>query len=312
MKVLKSFSGFKALPKKTAVTIGVFDGMHKGHIKLLKTLAGCAEKLRGKSVVVSFRRHPDSFLKKNGKSMLIKPLDIRIKRIKDSGADILFMPDFRRVAAMEAVDFVKKIIVKKLNAGCVVVGRDFVFGKGGKGNVALLRKLAGKYGFELRVIADVKSGGKKISSTRIRGCLRRGSIKTVERLLGRKYSIEGRVEKGRNIGFEFPTANIKLPGDMMPAPGVWAVAVEYRGKRYAGAANIGTAPTLKKTGENLLEVFIIDFSGNLYNKKIRVVFLGKIRNEKKFKSREQLAAQVEKDVKKAGIIYKKRMKAGEK
>ncbi len=312
MKILKSFSGFSAFSQKTAVTVGVFDGMHRGHIKLLKTLVGRAEKIRGKSVVVSFRSHPDSFLKKDEKSMLIKPLDTRIRKLKDFGADVLLMPDFRRIAPMEAEEFVKKIIVKKLNAGFVVVGRDFVFGKGGRGNISLLKKLAKKYDFRLKVIPDVKSGGKKISSTRIRGCLRRGSIKTVERLLGRKYSIEGRVEKGRNIGFEFPTANIKLPGDMMPAAGVWAVAVEYRGKRYAGAANIGTAPTLKKAGELLLEVYIINFSGNLYNKKIRVIFLEKIREEKKFRSHKKLAAQVKKDVKNAGIIYKKRMKAGEK
>ncbi|MGD0565905.1 MAG: bifunctional riboflavin kinase/FAD synthetase [Candidatus Goldiibacteriota bacterium] len=296
MKVYTSLRTLPAQKKKTAVTIGVFDGFHVGHRKLLESAIKCAGAMGGKSVVVTFTGHPEKHLKKEADIRLIKSTTARIKRIKSHGIDMLLLLDFKSVSLMTAEEFVKKVLVKKLNAGCISEGRDFRFGRGGAGGIALLKKSAKKYGFCLDVVPDVKIGNKRVSSTLIREALKKGDIKKVEKMLGRQYSITGRVEHGRHVGFDFPTANLSLDYEDIPAGGVWAVKVIHKSGVYTGAANIGFAPTLKKEKKQLLEVYILDFSGDIYGDEIKVVFLERLRGEKKFRTKEELSRRVKKDI----------------
>lgn len=302
MKIFTNIQSLKKIKKKIVLTIGVFDGLHVGHQYLIKNVVKIAKKIKGVSVVLTFDTHPDRFFNKKNKIKLIKDIDAKIKRLKILKVDSVLLQKFSRIKNLSAVDFIKKYILKNMNLYCFVTGRDFIFGKNKSGNISLLRKLSKKLKFKLKVISDIKVNNKRVSSTLIRKYLKQGKIKLVEKMLGRKYAITGKVVKGRHIGFKYPTANIKLKYEEIPASGVWAVRVLYKGKNYLGAANIGTAPTLKNEKKPLLEVYIYNFHKNIYGKKIRVVFLKKIREEKKFKNYSQLIKRVDKDIK---LIQKK-------
>jgi riboflavin kinase/FMN adenylyltransferase len=297
MKVYTDLGSVPAQKKKTAVTIGVFDGVHIGHRKLLESAIKCAQAIGGKSVVVTFAGHPEKHLKKDTDIKLIKSTTARVKRIKSHGIDMLLLLDFGRVSDMTAGEFIKEVLVKKLNAGCISEGGDFRFGRGGEGGMALLKKYGRQMGFHVHEVPTVKIGGRRVSSTYIRQALKKGDIKKVEKMLGRQYSITGRVEHGRRVGFDFPTANLSLDYEDIPARGVWAVKVIHSSGVYTGAANIGFAPTLKNEKKQLLEVYIFDFKGDIYGDEIKVVFLERLRGEKKFASKEALVRRVEQDIK---------------
>jgi riboflavin kinase/FMN adenylyltransferase len=296
MKVFNSLKKIKKLKTRNAVTVGVFDGMHLGHQRLIGRTLSCAAECGGKSAVITFREHPDTVLKKNSGIQSIKNTKAKLSRISKCGVDITAVIGFKEVAGMTAEEFVRDVLVGKMNACCVVAGRDFVFGKGGKGNVGTLKKLGKKYGFKAVIPEDVRIKGTRVSSTLIRQYLKKGDIKTVEKMLGRPYAISGRVAKGRHIGFEFPTANIKLAYADIPARGVWAVRVIHKSGVYTGAANIGFAPTLKDLERVVLEVYILDFNKKIYGDDLRVEFVERLRDEKKFETHEELLEQVKKDI----------------
>ena len=302
MKIFRNVQSLKKIKKKIVLTTGVFDGLHIGHQHLIKKVVKIAKKIKGVSVVLTFDTHPEKFFNKKNKIKLIKDFEAKIKRLKILKVDSVLLEKFNRIKNLSAVDFIKKYILSNMNLYCFVTGRDFVFGKNKSGNISLLRKLSKKLKFKLLVVPDIKINNKRVSSTLIRKYLKQGKIKLVEKMLGRQYSITGKVVKGRHIGFKYPTANIKLKYEEIPADGVWAVRVLYKGKNYLGAANIGVAPTLKGEKKPLLEVYIYNFHRNIYGKKIRVVFLEKIREERKFKNYQQLIKRVDKDIK---LIQKK-------
>ena len=259
MKLYTSLSSLPKLKKKSAVTIGVFDGVHVGHRRLLENAIACAQSTGGKSVVITFTGHPSKHLHENSDIKLIKSTKAKIKRIKSHGIDICVLLDFKKIHNKTAQEFIEDILVEKLNAGCVSEGEDFVFGKGGTGNIKLLKAEGEKHGFIVNVVPAVKIYGKRVSSTSIRQYLKAGQIEKAEKMLGRQYAITGKVLRGQHIGFDYPTANLSLDYEDIPARGVWAVKVEYKGKTYTGAANIGFAPTLKKEKKQLLEVYIFNF-----------------------------------------------------
>jgi len=302
MKIFRNVQSLKKIKKKIVLTTGVFDGLHIGHQHLIKKVVKIAKKIKGVSVVLTFDTHPERFFNKKNKIKLIKDFEAKIKRLKILKVDSVLLEKFNRIKNLSAVDFIKKYILSNMNLYCFVTGRDFVFGKNKSGNISLLRKLSKKLKFKLLVVPDIKINNKRVSSTLIRKYLKQGKIKLVEKMLGRQYSITGKVVKGGHIGFKYPTANIKLKYEEIPADGVWAVRVLYKGKNYLGAANIGVAPTLKGEKKPLLEVYIYNFHRNIYGKKIRVVFLEKIREERKFKNYQQLIKRVDKDIK---LIQKK-------
>ena len=305
MKVIHSIKQLKKTHPYSAVTIGVFDGIHLGHQRLIKQAIKCAKKFNGKSVVITFKGHPDLFPGKKEGVSFIKSDAAKLRRLNKCGVDEVLMLDYSNIRGMEARDFVKKVLVGRLNARCVVAGKDFRFGSGGTGNTGLLRELGKKYCFKVIIPRDFMIRGRRVSSTLIRQYLQKGNLKIVEKMLGRPYALTGKVVRGRRAGFAFPTANIKLAYGDAPARGVWAVRVEHKSGVFFGAANIGFAPTIKNLKDALLEVFILDFKKNIYGDDLRVVFLERLRPEKKFKGREALLAQVRQDV---DYIRKKYMK----
>ena len=310
MKILKGIKGNK-LRSKSAVIVGVFDGVHTGHLALINLAKRKAAKIGGKSVLVTFSGHPDRYFSKNTELKLIKKHSHNLEIIKRHGIDICVVLDISKVSKMKAEDFVKKILVEKLNMKSIIAGSDFVFGRGGLGGVKLLKSMSKELGFNVTVVADKKVQGYKVSSTIIRKKLAQGDIKLVNKMLGRPYTIEGEVIEGRHIGRDigFPTANIRIKYEEIPASGVWAVAVEYDGKVYTGAANIGFAPTLKGEKDALIEVFIFNFDSVIYGKKLKVRFLERLRGEKKFKDKDALIEGINREIsyikKKYGIKIRK-------
>jgi len=295
MKIFTSIHSFKNVKKKVVLTIGVFDGMHVGHRRLIKKVINTAGKIHGISAVLTFDVHPEKFLEKS-EIKTIKDTEAKINRLKILGVDVVLMEKFGRIKSLSADDFIRKYVLKNVNLHCIVAGEDFVFGKNQSGDVRLLKKMGKELNFKTIIVPDVKINGRKVSSTLIRKCLKEGNIKLAEKMLGRRYSITGKVVHGRQLGFKYPTANIKLKYEDIPANGVWAVWVLYKGKKYLGAANIGVAPTLKNDKKSLLEVYIFNFNKNIYGKKLRVVFIEKIRDEMKFRSYENLVKRVDKDI----------------
>jgi riboflavin kinase/FMN adenylyltransferase len=305
MRVIKSVRQLATVKRPTAVTIGVFDGVHLGHQRLIRKAISCAKKFRGLSAVVTFRGRPGLFPGKKSNVSLIKSDEAKLRRLNKCGVDVAAMLDSAGIRGMEAVEFVEKVLVRGLKARCVVTGRDFVFGRGAAGNTALLKQLGKKYGFRTVVPRDFVINGRRVSSSLIREYIKKGDVKTVKKMLGRPFAVYGKVIRGKRAGFSFPTANMKLAYGDTPARGVWAVKVEHKTGRYYGAANIGFAPTIKKLKDALLEVFIFDFDRDIYGDDLRVVFLERLRGEKKFGSKEALTAQVNRDI---AYIRKKYMK----
>ncbi|PKL92786.1 MAG: hypothetical protein CVV21_00115 [Candidatus Goldiibacteriota bacterium HGW-Goldbacteria-1] len=306
MKIIKTVKNLK-LKTKSAVTVGVFDGVHTGHLSLINVVKKEAAAIHGKSILVTFSGHPDRYFSKNTELKLIKKHSHNIEIIEKHGIDICVLLDISKVSRVEPENFVKDILCGKLNMKSIVAGSDFVFGRGGRGNVALLKKMSKELGFSVKIVPDKMVDGYKVSSTIIREKLAQGDIKLVNKMLGRPYTIDGEVIEGRHIGRDigFPTANIKIKYEEIPARGVWAVAVDYNGHRYTGAANIGFAPTLKQEKAALIEVFIFDFDSVIYGKKLKVEFLEHIRDEKKFKNKDALIAKINQDINYIRRKYKK-------
>ncbi len=298
-------------PFKNAVfTTGNFDGVHKGHQSLCKQVIKKAKKINGTSVVMIFDPHPLKALGKSSPAPITKR-DQKIELIEKTGVDILLCIKFNNAFAnITPNDFIKNILVKKIGIKTIIVGADYSFGKNGTGNIEFLKEQGRKYEFETIISAwakDSDSKNQRISSTRIRKIIMEGKVDQAMTFLGRHYQIRGKVIKGRERGgskLGFPTANIKLHDELCPKLGVYAVAVETSIGDFKGVANIGFSPTF---GDHLftIEVHIFDFNHDIYNTRIRVNLIKRLRDEKKFNSIEQLSQQIRKDIEIAKEILKK-------
>ncbi|MDP4626491.1 MAG: bifunctional riboflavin kinase/FAD synthetase [Akkermansiaceae bacterium] len=297
---LDSLDELAAQEVQLHLALGVFDGVHVGHQVVISRAVEAARAEGGKSFVVTFSPHPIRVIAP-GKApgALLATLDEKAELVKSYGVDgllvIRFDEDF---AKMEAEDFVMKITEGDVKT--IAVGEDWRFGAKRKGDVSMLRRIGEERGFRLEAVAPVMWDGERISSTRIRQAIRDGAFGAVEKMLGRKYEVAGKVIEGRKLGRQlgFPTANID-PGDLqMPKDGVWAVDVEGIGR---GVANLGVRPTVG--GERkLLEVHILDFDGDLYCKVLKISFLRFIREERKFESVDQLKVQIGHDAEDARTV----------
>ena len=308
MKVCKGLSRVKKINFKTAVTLGVFDGVHLGHQKIIKEVVYLAGNKRLKSVVVTFSPHPVSLTKDKENLFFITTISQRIELINSLGVDICVIVKFnKKFASQSAERFVKKILLDKLNMSYLVVSSDYRFGKAAKGNINLLRKLSKQLNFGLKEINMVKINNAIIKSTLIRNLLKQGKVAKVNSALNRPYFLEGRVIEGRKIGSKigFPTVNLKLNQDITLAAGVYAARIEFRKSNYKSVVNVGFNPTVSKTKEvKIVEAHILDFNRNLYKQKVRVYFFKKIRDEKKFKDLEELRKAIKEDVKKTKQYFK--------
>ncbi|MGB2929373.1 MAG: bifunctional riboflavin kinase/FAD synthetase [Desulfobacterales bacterium] len=294
--------------KNAVITIGNFDGVHIGHQALFHEVIEKADAIDGTSIVMTFEPHPVRVLKQNGHPPLITLYEQKVELIESSGIDILIcIPFTLEFAAISAKEFVEDILLTRIGMKAIVVGEDYTFGKNRKGDIKLLQTYAKNHGFEV-IVADwiltLNKSPDKISSTRTRELVIAGRVAEAQKLLGRYYQIRGVVTTGRNRGgrlLGFPTANIILHDELCPKTGVYAVTVEFGSKTHKGVANIGYSPTF---GDHIfsVEVHILDFNENIYDRKIRVNFIQRIRDEKKFSNISELSDQIKKDIVKARKI----------
>ena len=285
--------------RKLAATIGIFDGVHCGHQKILKKLVSDSRRLKIKSLVVTFSPHPRKILNPGSMIPFLTSLEHRSKLIENLGVDFFHMIRFTKpLSLMEPGEFVKKVLIDKFNIKMLVVGQDFLLGNKRGGDFSLLKSLSKKYNFRLFGVKPVKIKGKVISSTRIRNSIEKGDLKNASLMLGRPVSILGTVVRGKAIGRKigFPTANINPHHEAIPPSGVYAVDTRMDRKIYKAVLNIGIRPTLGKDKESTVEIHILRFKKNIYGKDIEIIFKGKIRDEKKFPSLEKLRMQIKKDI----------------
>ena len=288
--------------KNAVVTTGNFDGVHLGHRALFRQVMEKAASIEGTSVVVTFEPHPIRVINSDKHFPLITLYEQKIELIGETGIDTLIcVPFTREFAATPARSFVKDVLVDLIGMKAIVVGQDYSFGRKREGDVALLREMSETLDFEVIISEWIALEGHRISSTEIRNLVREGDVEVAGKLLGRQYQVRGTVVRGRDRGGKllgFPTANLILQDELCPKTGVYAVTVEHDGFRYEGVANIGYSPTFKN-GQFGVEAHIFDFDKTIYDQSIRLNFVHRLREEKKFSGPEELSAQIKRDIEKA-------------
>ncbi len=295
-------SGWKPVPDPHAVTIGMYDGVHRGHQRVLAELRAADPELP--LAVVTFRDHPAIVLNPEESPLLLTSLEQRLELLEANGAAVVAVIDFNdRFRHTEAIDFVEQVLVRALRAKVVAVGADFRFGYRLGGDVALLEALGRAHGYVVRRVGIFEDGG-PVRSTAIRRVLAEGDVATAWRLLGRPYQLRGVVVEGegRGHGLGFPTANLDVDARMfVPASGVYAVKCGPGDLRLPGVANIGVRPTFGGT-ERVVEVYLFDYEGDLYGLELRVDFRAWIREERTFPDPDALATQIAADVATARVL----------
>ncbi len=303
VKKIKLYNNFKIskIHQRSILLIGNFDGLHLGHQKLFKLAKQYKKKKKIKLGIVTFDPIPKMFFNKNLKNYRISNLNQKIRYFKSYDVDFIIVKKFdKQFSKIKCLNFIEQILYKKLNAKYIFVSNNFRFGNKREGNVKLLKSLEKKYQYKVIKPEPLKKKNKIISSTLIRKLLSNGNLNKANKYLNRKWSIEGVVQKGRMMGKKigFPTCNIDLQKYVIAKTGVYGVRVylENRKTFLRGIANLGYRPTFSQR-KILLEINIFNFSGNLYNKKLRVDFVKFIRKEKKFKGIDQLRSQIKLDLK---------------
>jgi len=290
--------------KKSIIAIGNFDGVHKGHQEIFKLGKKIAKRKKKKFGVVTFSPLPYEFFNKNKKIIRIAQDESKINLLKKNKVDFFYICKFnKKFSLITAEQFIKKIIVHKLQASVVLVGKDFRFGNKRKGNISLLKKYGKIYNFQVLDLRLLKEKKIKISSTRIRLAIEKGRFDIVNKLLGREWSILGKVISGRKVArsLGFRTANIEIKKNISPKKGVYAVKLMVNKKKYKGVANFGIAPTFSRN-KLVLEINLFKKVSPFYGKIVEVFFIQRIRNEKKFRNKILLIKQIKKDIYKAKKI----------
>lgn len=281
------------------MTLGNFDGVHRGHQTIVRTARERAAALGARTAVLTFEPHPLAVLAPERAPAIIQPLHDRLAALRDLGVDAVVLQRFTpKFAAMEAEEFVREFLLRHVELVHVVVGYNVNFGRGRAGSAHTLRELGPRLGFGVDDVGPVSAEGEDVSSTRLREAIRQGDMARARRLLGRPYALRGRVvggdRRGRTLGF--PTANLHLkPGILLPPDGVYAITAEADGVRRAGVLNVGVRPTfggLRRT----VEAHLLDFDGDLYRRWLRVHLVARLRGEVRFAGVDALRAQIADDV----------------
>ena len=290
------------VPAPSVVTVGVFDGVHLGHQAIMGQVRSSAGELGVRSVAVTFDRNPQELVNPSHPVPYICTLRQKLALIEEQGMDIaLVLPLDRELLDMPAEQFVADILHDRLCAVKLVVGANFRFGKGRAGNAQLLQKMGKELGFEVIAVPPVMADGRTVSSTAIRRLIAEGKVELANWMLGHPFSLEGTVVAGEGIGqtIGYPTANIQpAERQIVPGKGVYAVEIRLDGRNRLGVANIGTRPTLGGQ-KSSIEVYVIDFSGNIYGRLLEVDFLHRLRDEARFPDAEALKQQIGADIEQA-------------
>jgi riboflavin kinase/FMN adenylyltransferase len=308
MKLIESIADIREPLTNAVITIGNFDGVHIGHQALFHTVMEKADAIGGTSVAMTFEPHPIRVLKPDGHPPLITLHEQKVELIAKTGIDVLICVPFdEKFATLSADAFVKDLLLDTIGVKAIVVGHDYTFGRNREGDVPTLQKMAAAGGFEVLVTDWIQASNEhreRISSTNVRRVVHAGDMRAAKRMLGRYYQIRGIVAQGRNRGGKllgFPTANINLQDELCPKSGIYAVTVEHANQTLPAVANIGYSPTFDDHIFTV-EVHILDFDEDIYNQKIKVNFVKRLREERKFDSIEALSAQIAKDVDAARAI----------
>lgn len=296
--------------KETLLTVGVFDGVHLGHQRLLTHLRNEAQQRDLLTGVVTFKSHPQKVLSPGRKLLWLSNLETRTNLLRSFGIDVIvtlpFTPQLAELTAREFVQLLKDYL--KMRG--LVVGPDFALGKNREGSADQLRLLGQEMGFIVEVVPPVVLDGEVISSSAVRLALAQGDMETVEKLFGRPFSLSGQVvtgdRRGRVLGF--PTANLDVePEQALPSDGVYVTAAHINHESLPSVTNIGVRPTFGD-GKHLVETYLLDYEGQLHQQRLRIDLLDKLRDEKHFDTAEELKAQIRKDVEQARAILDKRMR----
>ncbi len=295
MNILNSMDGLASVPGPLAIAAGVFDGVHHGHRAVLQAALDAAHRMEGSAVALTFDPHPSKILRPDRAPRLLTSTPHKIALIRGFGIrNVLVIRFDEEFATLEADEFLRRLSASARSLRRICVGQGWKFGHARRGDGNLLRALGPSLGFETTEVDPVSIGGSMVSSTLIRKAVESGDLDTAEIFLGRRYSILGTVRHGDGLGRQlgFPTANLAAHNEQFPPDGVYAVRVRFDGSFFAGVANIGIRPTVQSGGERLLEVHLLDFSGDLYGKDIEVGFLRFLRPEQKFPDVEALRRQI--------------------
>ncbi len=289
------------IQKPTVLTLGVFDGLHLGHQKIMQTVverAGAHGAGDAVPTAITFDPHPRAVLHPESAPPLLQTLDQRLANLELLGIEQTIVIKFdRKFASQPAEDFLHEIVHDRLHAREVYLGKGFAFGRNRGGNIELLRKMSAELGFFSDEVPEVRLRGHRISSSKIRDLLSEGRVNLTRRMLGRPYGVEGVIIRGNRRGHTigFPTANLKPHNRVIPKFGVYATATLVEGAWRKSVTNIGVRPTFGKDVEPSIESYIFDFDGDLYGDVLRVRFLHRIRDERKFNGIDELKAQIERD-----------------
>ncbi len=302
MEIVEDIENIDKPYRNAVITIGNFDGVHIGHQALFHEVIEKADEIGGTSIAMTFEPHPLRVLTNNGMPPLITLHEQKTELIAKAGMDVLIsVPFSKEFAAITADAFVEDILIGRIGMKAIVVGGDYTFGRNREGNLDFLRRRSKELGFEL-IVADwiqpPNNGAPRISSTRIRELVEEGNMADARKMLGRDYQIRGEVIRGRDRGgklLDCPTANILLQDELAPKTGVYSVTVEYDGQKFKGVANIGYSPTFDDHIYTV-EVHILDFDRPIYGEQIRVNFVERIRDEKKFSGLPELSEQIRRDI----------------
>ena len=299
MKIVREFENYTENSPKV-LSLGMFDGVHVGHLSIISLLKKTALEKQFETALLTFWPHPRKVFNPNDDIKLLNTLDEKLDLLEKAHLDVVFLKSFdENFRNLTGEEFVRQILIEKLNVKHIIIGHDHVFGKNKSGNFELLQKLSKELDFEVQQLDAVKEGEFNISSTKIRNCLGNGNIIGANKMLGYHYSVSGKVIDGKKLGrtIGYPTANIEVDElKLLPKKGAYIVEVYVKNKFYKGMLSIGTNPTVN--GEKLtVEVYILDFNEDIYGEEITVKFRDFLHEEIKFESLEKLIERLDEDKK---------------
>lgn len=298
MEIIKKLAGLTPKYKNAVVALGMFDGVHLGHASVIRRAVEVAKKIGGTSMVFTFSNHPLTVLSPETAPLMVGSRSLRREILESLGVEVLIEIPFTKELSRKSPEEFLALLQEKICPSYVVTGPNYTFGRLGKGNGRMLLREGETYGFRAEICPAVTIGKKNVSSTRIRALIAAGDLTLANELLGRDFTYVAKVvngdKRGRKLGF--PTANLEIEDNRAMLPnGVYVVEVKVAGENYHGMANIGDNPTFK-VAKRRLEVYIDNFSGDIYGEEIAVSFVKKIRDEKVFGSVEELKLQLNEDL----------------
>ncbi len=294
--------------RPTVLTLGVFDGLHLGHQLIMQTVVERARAIGATPTVITFDPHPRAVLHPESAPPLLQTFDQKIAAFSALGIEQTIVIRFtKQFAQISAEDFLHEVVHERLQAREAYLGRGFAFGQNREGDIELLKKMSERLGFYAAEVPEVQLRSKRISSSRIRQLLADGCVNLARRMLGRPYGVEGRVvrghERGRTLGF--PTANLAPQNRVIPRSGVYVTATLIEGAWRRSITNVGTRPTFETEAAPSIETYVTNWAGDLYGDVVRVRFLHRLRDERKFASIEELKDQIAKDLERAQNYFER-------